>query len=183
MPVLCSCLPFCLNFAFYNFCSQSKRNILWCSIGRFYTFGNSTSHYATLQAKVFNIQCCRLSISPSSGFGVCYYCVYHYSRTGSSQIAQVFISLAFIVAALPLFYISVVTLHWMCSQRPFGQRMLGRVHGWIAENNGQMVAAGSEESLPNRLINPEEYDEDLQYPVAIQVENNMSSHSNSNTNN
>ena len=96
---------------------------------------------------------------------------------------KVFISLEFIVAVLPLFYISAVTLHWMCSRRPFGQRMLGRVHGWIAENHGQMVAAGSEESLPNRLINPDEYDEDLQYPVAIQVENNVSSHSNSNTNN
>ena len=89
------------------------------------------------------------------------------------------ISLAFIVAVLPLFYISAVTLHWMCSQRPFGQRMIGRVHGWIAENHGQMVAAGSEESLPNRLINPEEYDEDLTDPVAVQVENNVSSHSNS----
>ena len=88
-------------------------------------------------------------------------------------------SLAFIVAVLPLFYISVVTLHWMCSRRPYGQRMIGRVHGWIAENHGQMVAAGSEESLPNRLINPEEYDEDLTDPVAVQVENNVSSHSNS----
>ena len=89
------------------------------------------------------------------------------------------ISLAFIVAVLPLFYISAVTLHWMCSQRPFGQRMIGRVHGWITENHGQMVAAGSEESLPNRLINPEEYNEDLTDPVAVQVENNVSSHSNS----
>ena len=71
----------------------------------------------------------------------------------------------------------------MCSQRPFGQKILGRVRGWIGENHGQMVAAGSEESLPNRLINPEEYEENLTDPVAVQVENNVSSHSNSNTNN
>ena len=90
------------------------------------------------------------------------------------------ISLAFIVAVIPLFYISVVTLHWMCSQRPFGQRMLERVHGWIAENHTQMVDTGSEESLPDRLINPEEYDEDLTNPVAVQVENNKSSHSTNN---
>ena len=70
----------------------------------------------------------------------------------------------------------------MCSQRLFGQRMLGRVCG-IAENHRQMVAAGSVESLPNRLINPEKYDEDLTDLVAVQVENNVSSHSNSNTNN
>ena len=86
------------------------------------------------------------------------------------------ISLTFIVAVLPY-------LHWMCSQRPFGQRMLGRVHSWTVENHRQMVTAGSEESLPNRLINPEEYEENLTDPIAVQVENNMSSHSNSNTNN
>ena len=39
--------------------------------------------------------------------------------------------ISFIVAILPLFYISFVTLHWMCSQRQFGQRMMGRVHTWI----------------------------------------------------
>jgi len=33
-----------------------------------------------------------------------------------------------------------------------------------------MVVAGSEESLPDRLINPEEYEEDLTDPVAVQVE-------------
>ena len=53
----------CLNFAFYNFLSQ---NTLWCSTGSFNTFSNSSSHHATLQAQVFNIQCCRLSISPSN---------------------------------------------------------------------------------------------------------------------
>ena len=78
------------------------------------------------------------------------------------------ISLAFIVAVLPLFYIFVVTLHWMCSQRPFGQRMIGRVHGWITENHRQMGC--SEESLPNRLIKPEEYDENLTDPEAVEVE-------------
>ena len=74
------------------------------------------------------------------------------------------ISLAFIVAVLPLFYISAVTLHWMCSQRPFGQRMLweGSHGGWIAENHRQMVAAGLEKSLPNRLISPDEHMEELQ---------------------
>ena len=46
--------------------------------------------------------------------------------------------------------------------------MIGRVHGWIAESHKQMVAtAGSEESLPDRLVNPEEYEEDLTDPVAV----------------
>ena len=76
-------------------------------------------------------------------------------------------SLSYIVAVLPLFYISFVTLHWMCSRREFGQRMIGRVHGWIAENHSQMVATGSVESLPDRLNNPDEYEDDLTNPVAV----------------
>ena len=60
-------------------------------------------------------------------------------------------------------------LYWMCSQREFGQRMIGRVHGWIAENHRQMVFTGSVESLPNRLTNSEEYDEDFTDQVAVQV--------------
>jgi len=58
----------------------------------------------------------------------------------------------------------------MCSQRQFGQRMIRRLRSRIEENRRQMVAAGSEESLPDRLINPEEYEEDLTDPVAVQVE-------------
>ena len=67
--------------------------------------------------------------------------------------------ISFIVAVLPLFYISFVTLHWMCSQRQFGQRMMGRVQNWIGGNSRQLGAAGLEESLPDRLINPNEYEE------------------------
>ena len=78
-----------------------------------------------------------------------------------------FALLLYIVAILPLFYISIVTLHWMCSQRHFRQRMLGRIRGLIGKNRRQMVATGSEESLPDRLINPEEYEEDLTDPVAV----------------
>ena len=81
--------------------------------------------------------------------------------------SKFFASLAYIVAVLPLFYISFVTLHWMCSQREFGRRMIGRVYGWIGGNRRQSFAAGSEESLPDRLINPDEYEEDLTDPVAV----------------
>ena len=79
------------------------------------------------------------------------------------------LALLFIAVILPLFYILFVTLHWVCSRRQFGQRMIGRVRGWIRENHRQMVAADSEESLPDRLVNPDEY-EDLTDPVAVQVE-------------
>ena len=87
-----------------------------------------------------------------------------------------FLILSFIVVVIPLFYISFVTLHWMCSRRQFGQRMTGTVRDWINESRRHIRTAGSEESLPDRLINPDEYGDDLTNPVAIQVENNMRDH-------
>ena len=44
----CRYFAACLNFAFYNFGSRTNRSVLWCSTGSFNTFGNSTSHHATL---------------------------------------------------------------------------------------------------------------------------------------
>ena len=70
---------------------------------------------------------------------------------------QCFAILSFIVGVLPLFYISFVTLHWICgSRRLFGRQMMG---GRVAKNHGQRGGSGSEESLPDRLLNPEEYEE------------------------
>ena len=50
--------------------------------------------------------------------------------------------------------------------------MIGKIRGWIGQNTGRMITTDSEESLPDRLINPAEYEEDLTASVAIQVENN-----------
>ena len=93
------------------------------------------------------------------------------------QLVTTFLLLTFIVELLPLFYVSCVTLHWMCSRGQFGRRMVGRVCDWIGRNRRQSFAAGSEESLPDRLINPDEYEEDLTDPVAVQFEDNLSCHS------
>ena len=57
---------------------------------------------------------------------------------------------------------------------------MGRVCEWIGRRHRQMVAAGSEEFLPDRLINPEEYEKDLMNPVAVQVEENLSDDLNAN---
>jgi len=93
-----------------------------------------------------------------------------FAKLEAHKWIKFFTSLSYIVGVLPLFYISFITLHWMCSRMQFGQRMIRRLRSRIEENRRQMVAAGSEESLPDRLINPEEYEEDLTDPVAVQVE-------------
>jgi len=76
--------------------------------------------------------------------------------------------LSFIVGTLPLFYISFVALYWMCCRRKFGHRMLEKIHGWIRGNTGHIIAASSQENLPDRLINPTEYEEDLTDLVPVQ---------------
>ena len=74
------------------------------------------------------------------------------------------------MCVLPLFYISFVTLHWICYRRQVGQRVVGKIRGWIRGNTRQMITADSEESLPDRLVNPAKYDEDLTAPVVVQFE-------------
>ena len=82
------------------------------------------------------------------------------------------IILSFLLAVLPLVYLSVVTLHWMCCQKKLVRRMIGKMSRWIGRSTEQMTAFDIEESLPDRLINPAEYEEDLTASVAIQVEDN-----------
>ena len=78
--------------------------------------------------------------------------------------------LSFIVGILPLFYISFVTLHWICCERKCGQSILEKICGRPRRNTRRIITADSEESLPDRLINPAEYEEDPTEAVAIQFE-------------
>jgi len=84
---------------------------------------------------------------------------------------NILVVLSFIVGVPPLFYISFVTLHWMCCRRKFTQRMIRQVCVWIRRNKRQMIT-DVEESLPDRLVNPAEYEEDLTDPVALQFQDN-----------
>jgi len=52
------------------------------------------------------------------------------------------------------------------------RRVIGKMSHWIGRSTGQMIAFDIEESLPDRLINPAEYEGDLTASVAIQVEDN-----------
>ena len=71
--------------------------------------------------------------------------------------------LSFIVAVLPLFYISFATLRWMCCQRKFVHRMKRKICGWIGGNTGRIITADSQESLPDRVINPADYEANVEH--------------------
>ena len=48
--------------------------------------------------------------------------------------------------------------------------MARKIRGWIGRNTGRMIITDSDQFLPDRLINPAEYEEELTAPVAVQVE-------------
>ena len=69
---------------------------------------------------------------------------------------------SFMVATLPLLYFGVVILHWICTRRGVGQRLVQSIKSRIG---GQAYCTGLEESLPDRLINPQFYPDNGDYPV------------------
>jgi len=96
------------------------------------------------------------------------------------------IILVIAVGVVPLFYITFVTVHWVCTRRELGQRVIMKIRHWIRKDPRRIVAADSEESLPDRLINPAEYDEDMSNPVGALAEDNSdqsSGHPSTATNN
>ena len=80
------------------------------------------------------------------------------------------IILLFLISVVPLLYISFVTLHWLCTRRKLGQSVIMKIRRWIRKDPRRMVVLDSEESLPDRLINPAEYEEDMINPTADAVE-------------
>ena len=51
--------------------------------------------------------------------------------------------------------------------------MARKIRGWIGRNTGRMIITDSDQFLPDRLINPAEYEEELTAPVAVQVEDKL----------
>ena len=79
---------------------------------------------------------------------------------------------AFLAAAVLFFYIPFVTLHWLCTQREFGRRVIMKIRGWIQKDPRRMSVAGLGESLSDRLVNPAE---DMTTPAAARIVNNTDS--------
>ena len=77
---------------------------------------------------------------------------------------------SFLVATLPLLYFGVVTLHWICSRKGVGQKLLQSVKNRIGGMYKLAYCTGLEESLPDRLINPHFYQDDGDYPMANNTE-------------
>ena len=89
-----------------------------------------------------------------------------------------------VVAVLPLFYITAITLHWLCSRTKIGQNVIRKIQGCVQHQPSlQLQDTNDEDTLPHRLSNPEQYSSSLEDPVAAvtadKTENSCSSNNSS----
>ena len=67
--------------------------------------------------------------------------------------------LVIIFAVIPLFYISTVALYWLLLRKKFPQKVYSKLRDLIpCVRSGSISHSSSEQSLPDRLANPEEYE-------------------------
>ena len=72
----------------------------------------------------------------------------------------------FVVGTLPLLYLVVIFLHWICSRRGIGQRVVESINSQIGRVWGRTNGTGVEESLPDRLINLHLYQDNEDFHMA-----------------
>ena len=83
-----------------------------------------------------------------------------------------------VVAVLPLFYITAITLQWVCSRTRIAhviRKIQGRIHYQLL----QLQGTNNEDTLPHRLSNPEQYSTSLEDPVATDKTENSCSYNSS----
>ena len=74
---------------------------------------------------------------------------------------------SFVVAVLPLFYITAITLHWLCSRTKIGRNIIRKIQGCVQHQPSfQLQDTNDEDALPHRLSNPEQYNSSLEDLVA-----------------
>jgi len=78
------------------------------------------------------------------------------------KYTKVMLVLAFFVAMLPLLYITFIVLHWLWSRCKAGQRCIRSFQAfmctWRLSPDRSVTQSQSDNLLPDRLINSEEYD-------------------------
>ena len=84
-----------------------------------------------------------------------------------------------VIAILPLFYITAITLHWVCSRTKIGQNVIRKTQGCFqCQPPSQLQDTNNKDSLPHRLSNPEHYSSSLEEPVTASIMDNSECSSN-----
>ena len=79
-----------------------------------------------------------------------------------------------VVAILPLFYITAITLHWVCCRTTIGHSVMSKIQGRTQYQLLQLQGVNDDEFLPHRLSSPEQYSNSLEDPVAASITDNSS---------
>ena len=90
------------------------------------------------------------------------------------SLVMTFIIVFFLITAFPLLYLVVIFLCWICSRRGIGQRLPLKIKTHILVRRVHRLANGTilEESLPDRLINPQLYYDEFCHTIAFSMANN-----------
>ena len=87
----------------------------------------------------------------------------------AQDLVKVFLVVSFLVGALPLLYLVVRFLHWICSRKGVGQKLAGSINNQIGKMYRRGRGTSLEESLPDRLINPRLYHDDVCHSIAFSM--------------
>ena len=88
----------------------------------------------------------------------------------AQDLVKVFLVVSFLVGALPLLYLVVSFLHWICSRKGVGQKLVGSINIQIGRMYRRARGTSLEESLPDRLINPCLYHDDVCHNMTSRTE-------------
>ena len=85
---------------------------------------------------------------------------FNIAASKAHRLLKTSLLVSFLVAVLPLLYLVVVFLHWICSRWGFGKRLVHSIKNQIGRVHKQTHDTRLDESLPDRLINPCRYNKD-----------------------
>ena len=83
-----------------------------------------------------------------------------------------------VVAVLPLFYITAITLHWVCTQTTIGHSVICKIQDCTQYQLLELQNVNDEDFLPHRLSSPEHYINSLEDSVAASITDSSSCSSN-----
>ena len=79
---------------------------------------------------------------------------FNIAATKAHRLLNTSLIVSILLAVLPLLYLVVIFLHWICSRKGNKRRLVQSIIGRVCR---RIQGAGLEESLPDRLINPYRY--------------------------
>ena len=79
--------------------------------------------------------------------------LYNIVTAKARYFLEISILIGCLVESLPLLYLVAIFLHWICSRKGIGQRLVKSIKGWVKRFCIKTHGRRLEESLPDRVVN------------------------------